>query len=80
MKLAVLSESPADEAAVRVLVEGLCGANLEFLESPSPRTRGWQGVVNFAETVLRHLHYRTLAEGLVCILDSDESPIHHGLA
>jgi hypothetical protein len=76
MKIAVLSESPADEAAVSILIGGLLDVSIERVSFPEPRTRGWKGVLNAVELVLRHLHYRTDAEALVVTLDSDESPVH----
>ncbi len=76
MKVAVLSESPADEAAVLVLVEGLLGIETEFVPLPAPKTRGWRSVLNSVSPALYHLHYETDADALVVTLDSDESPVH----
>ena len=76
MKIAVLSESTADEAAIAVLVGGLAGTTIERVAFPEPSTRGWRGVLKSVEPVLRYVHYRTDAEALVVAVDSDESPIH----
>ena len=76
MKIAVLSESTADEAAVSILIEALLKTRLEVIRFPEPPSRGWRGVLNAVELVLRHLHYRTDADALVVTLDSDESPVH----
>lgn len=76
MKIALLSESSADEAAVLILIEGLLGRRVQRVDYPAPRTRGWMGVDKAIEPTLRHLHYRTDAEALVVVIDSDESPIH----
>jgi hypothetical protein len=76
MKIAVLSESTADEAAVSIFVEGLLGTSVDWVLMPEPRTRGWKGVLNGVDPALRYLHYRTDAEALVVTLDSDESPVH----
>jgi hypothetical protein len=76
MKVAVLSESPADEAAILTFVEGLLGVQVERVAMPAPRMRGWKGVFNAIEPAIRHLHYRTDAEALIVTLDSDESPVH----
>lgn len=76
MKIAVLSESPADEAAVLILIEGLLGSAVQPVFFPEPPTRGWNGVFKAVEPTLRHLHYRTDVEALVVTLDSDESPLH----
>lgn len=76
MKIAVLSESPADETAIRVLVEGILGRPTQAIAFPPLRTRGWRGALNSLPTVFKHLHYRTDAEALVVVVDSDRSPIH----
>ncbi len=76
MKVAVLSESPADEAAVRVFVEALLGRPTETPGMPLLRTRGWPRVCEDIPRTLKHLHYRTDAEALVVVVDSDRSPVH----
>lgn len=76
MKIAVLSESPADEAAIRILVGGILGRQTQMITLPSLRTRGLSGVFAFLPTVLKHLYYRTDAEALVTVVDSDDSPVH----
>lgn len=76
MKIAVLSESPADEAAVSILIEGLLGSAVQRVFFPEPPTRGCSGVFKAVEPTLRHLHYRTDVEAIVVTLDSDESPLH----
>ncbi|MGH9429641.1 MAG: hypothetical protein ACRD2L_25430 [Terriglobia bacterium] len=75
MKLAVLSESSADEAAVRVLVDGLLDRQTRLIAF-SLRTRGWPAVFRELPAVLRELHYHREAEGLVVVMDSDFSPVH----
>ena len=77
MKLAVLSESPADEEAILILAEAILGCRVDLARSPVLRTRGWQSVLISAETTLRFLHYSSDADGLIVTLDSDESPVHH---
>ena len=76
MKIAVLSESSADEAAISVLIEGLLGINVERVPMPAPKTRGWQGVLFGVDPALRYLHYRTDVDALVVTLDSDLSTVH----
>ena len=76
MKVAVLSESGADEAAIRRLVEGLLAERAEPASMPPIRSRGFGAVLRDLPMVLRHLHYRTDAEALVVVLDSDRSPVH----
>lgn len=76
MKIAVLSESPADEAAIRILVDGILGRPAQPIGHPPLRTGGWPFVLQNLPNMLRHLHYRTEAESLVVVVDSDSSPIH----
>ncbi|MGA9770261.1 MAG: hypothetical protein WBV94_14575 [Blastocatellia bacterium] len=76
MKLAVFSESPADETAIRIIVEAILGAQTEPVALPSLRTRGWPSVRNVLPSVLKHLHYHTDAEACIIVVDSDDSSVH----
>ncbi len=76
MKLAVLSESEADEAAIPILVDALLGISTEPISGPSLRSRGWPSVDQNLPSVLKHLHYRTEADVFVVVVDSDDSPVH----
>jgi hypothetical protein len=83
MKLAVLSESSADEAAVRILTEGILGRQTASISGPPIKSRGWPSVREVLPSLIKHLHYRTDAEGLILVIDSNHSPIHqlaHDLA
>lgn len=75
MNLALLSESPADEAALHVLVEYVLGGPFQTVPG-SLRARGWPSVELVLPAVLRHLHFNTHADGLVVVVDSDDSPVH----
>ncbi|MDI1320511.1 MAG: hypothetical protein PSW75_10025 [bacterium] len=75
MKLALLSESPADEAALRVLVEYVLGGPFTQV-APALRARGWPSVEQVLPPILRHLHFNTDADGLVVVCDSDDSVVH----
>jgi hypothetical protein len=76
MKLAVLSESSADEAAIRIIVEGILGQSTEEIALQRLRSRGWPSVKNVLPAVMARLQYQTEAEALVLIVDSDDSPVH----
>src|SRR5215212_9912587 len=76
MKVVVLSESSADEAAIRILINGILGEETEDVPSLPLRSRGWPYVLRVLPTVIKFLHYRTDAEALVVIADSDDSPVH----
>lgn len=75
MKVAILSESPADEIALRVLVESVLGAPPEFVQ-PGLRARGWPHVAQLLPAVIRHLHFNTDANILVVVVDADDSVVH----
>ena len=66
MKVAVLSESPPDEAAIAILVEAALDASVERVAGPPLRSRGWPSVRSILPVVIKHLHFRTDADGLVC--------------
>jgi hypothetical protein len=76
MRVAVLSESPDDEASIRILLAALLGRETQEVSLSPLRSRGWPAVARILPAVLPHLHYRTDAEALVVIVDSDDSPIH----
>ncbi len=76
MKLAVFSESPADDAAIRIIIEGFLGVKTKTIALPSLQTRNWPAVRDDLPKVLHQLHYYTDAEALVVVADSDNSPIH----
>jgi hypothetical protein len=75
MKLAILSESPADEAALHVLVGYVLGGPFTTVQS-ALRARGWPSVEQVLPPIIRHLHFNTDADGLVVVVDSDDSPVH----
>lgn len=75
MNIALLSESPADEAALRVLVGYVLGGRFNRV-APTLRARGWPSVELVLPAILRHLHFNTNADGLVVVVDSDDSPVH----
>lgn len=75
MKVALLSESPADEAAIRVLVEAVLGQPIHQVQ-PHLRARGWPNVGQVLPAIIRHLHFNTHADGLVVVVDADDSVVH----
>jgi len=76
MKLVVLSESPEDETAIRILVDGILGTHTDHVAPPFLRTRGWSQLLTVLPGVLKHLHYHTDADALVVVVDSDDSVPH----
>jgi hypothetical protein len=75
MKVAILSESPADELAVRVLVEATLRAPVQLVQG-GLRARGWPNVAQLLPAILRHLHFNTDADSLVVVVDADDSVVH----
>ena len=75
MKVALLSESPADEAALRVLVEAVLGYRPQIV-APGLRARGWPNVGQILPAVSRHLHFNTDTDALVVSCDADDSVVH----
>ena len=75
MNVALLSESPADEAALRELVTGVLRVRPRFI-APGFRARGWPNVAQLLPAVIRHLHFNTDAEALVVTVDADDSVVH----
>lgn len=75
MKVALLSESPADEAALRVLVAAVLGQRPQYV-GPGYRARGWPNVGQVLPSVIRHLHFNTDTDLLVVVVDSDDSVVH----
>ncbi|MBI4850681.1 MAG: hypothetical protein HY819_02525 [Acidobacteria bacterium] len=77
MKLAVLSESPVDEAFIRIIVSKLLEQQTENIATHSLRSRGWSAVLQVTPSIIRNLYYKTEAEALAILIDSDETPIHN---
>jgi hypothetical protein len=75
MKVALLSESPADEAVLRVLVDAILGEPAQVAPA-GYRARGWPNVIQVLPAVIRHLHFNTDVDTLVVSCDSDDSPVH----
>ena len=75
MKVAILSESPADEAAVRILVEAILGEPIETV-TLRVRSGGWNAVLRAIPPTLRALHFRNMADAMVVVIDSDQSTVH----
>lgn len=75
MKIALLSESPADETALRILVSGALGTPPQFV-THGLRARGWPNVAQVLPAVIRHLHFNTDTDVLAVVVDADDSVVH----
>ncbi len=76
MKVAILSESPADEAAIRILADAVLGIKTFPVSHVGLRERGWPSVRSVFPTVLKQLHYHGDAEGLMFVVDSNGAVVH----
>lgn len=72
MRVAILSESSADEAGLRVLVDAVLGVKTEPV-AVNLESRGWSAVRNTLPAISKALQYRTDAEGLVVVVDSNHT-------
>jgi hypothetical protein len=77
MKLAIYSESSADEAAVHVLANSILGQENVLVNPKRVRSRGWPGVRNMLAAIYLDFYFQTDVEGLVVVVDSDHAKIHH---
>jgi hypothetical protein len=75
MKIAVVSESPADESAVKILVDAVVGSESKLVPLRT-RPGGWTKIFELLPNIINGLHYGTDVEALVVVMDSDESPPH----
>lgn len=76
MKIAFFGESPADQAAVSVFTEGLLGEPPEHTEM-ALEGHGVTGVLNALVGVFRGVYYNSDAEGMVLVIDCDDTELHH---
>jgi len=73
MKVALLTESSADAAAVRVFAREVLGPDTEFVE-PELRARGYDSVLANLLSVYKGIHFFRQTEGLIVVVDADHSP------
>lgn len=74
MNIAIFGESSADESAMRILAEAALGSPINFV-SPPIRSRGWPSVRTQLPTIIKYLHFRTNADGLIVVADSNSEPV-----
>lgn len=72
MRIAILSESSADEAALRILVNAVLGVQTTSV-AYNLQGRGYSQVRSSFEAIAKTLHYRSEAEGLVVVVDSNHT-------
>jgi hypothetical protein len=77
MRIAILSESSADEAALRLLVDAVLGIRTQCVDV-NLKSRGYPSVRNVLPAVIRFLQYQTEADALVTVIDSDHTSLIGG--
>src|SRR5262245_51865992 len=76
MKIAIVTESPVDEAAVKIFVDAIVGSESE-LATLRARPGGWANIFDALPRIVPILHYnQPEVEALVIVMDSDESTPH----
>jgi hypothetical protein len=73
MRVAILSESSADESALRIVVDAVLGIKTFPASNLSLRSRNWQTVKSVLLANANFLHYRTDADALVVVVDSNHT-------
>lgn len=76
MRVAILSESSADEEAVRILVRAVLGDDAAPVSMPPIRVRGFSEVLDQIPRIIGHLLYKTDADALAVVVDSNSCPIY----
>jgi hypothetical protein len=76
MNLAVLSESEADEAALRIIGEAILGRQVEWHRGFRRRSRGFGSVPSLLRSALMELHYHSEVDALLVVVDADDTPLH----
>ncbi len=77
MKIAFFSESPADEAALKTLIAGILGEEIEETDLPNTIIqRSSSHVDKLLPNVIKAVHYNSNAEALIVVSDSDDTPVH----
>ncbi len=75
LRLALLGESLVDESALAILVQAVLGEPFVRVQ-PNLRARGWPSVLQILPAIARHLHFNTDADGLVVLVDADDTAVH----
>ena len=76
MKVAILSESEADETVIRVFVDALLQRESLHISHAPLQARGWPAVLNILPAVIKYLYYSTDAAALIVLADSNHTPVH----
>ena len=75
MKIGYFSESPADQAALAVITEGILGQPPEPINMDL-QAHGVTCVFNALDGVIRGVHYNSDADALIVVVDCDDTELH----
>jgi len=78
MQLAIISESPADEAALHAFCQTLIGREIALVEHRLEVRRGWPALKKQLPVILRSVRYQTTATAVLLVVDSDGSDLRPG--
>ncbi len=73
MRIAILGESVADERVLERLIQIELGPTVTFVQKQL-ESRGWPSIRSVLPAIIRFLHYRDEADGLVVMADSNHCP------
>ena len=76
MKVGLVSESPADDAAIQILLEAISGQQIEPIGRARIRAGGWPSMLQAIQVEYTRLCYHTDAQAIIAVADSDDSAIH----
>lgn len=77
MKIAFFSESIADESALKILVAGILGEEIEETNLPNRlEYRSSSHLDKNLPSVISAVHYNSDAEALIVVSDSDDTVVH----
>ena len=75
MKIGFYGESSADRVALAVFAEGILGKPPEPINKDL-EAHGVTGVLSALDGVFRGVHFNSDAEGLIIVVDSDDTELH----
>ena len=77
MKISVLAESSNDAAVMVELASAALGGPVELINSGF-EMMGWNMIPSVLPAVIKHLHFRSEADGLIVVADSNHSSLEPG--
>ena len=75
MRVAILSESSSDEAALRIIADAVLGVTTTAVPGLPLRGRGYSATRATLATIIPFLHYKTEADGLIVVVDSNHTSL-----